>query len=97
MSLFGVLLIENEPEVRQEIGKQIETKYNKAFQVTENFYIVSTVDKSTQKIAETLGIYGDSEEEASLGIVFRLNGSYSGFADGEIWDWLDEEAKAPTS
>lgn len=93
MPLFGVLLI-GEEDVRKELRERIEDKYKeKKLHVGNDFYIISTKETLAKDVARTVGIYNDPQREDTLGTVFRLNGSYAGFAPGEVWDWIHNQTK----
>lgn len=93
MPLFGVLLI-GEDSVREELRERIENKYKeKKLHVGNDFYIISTKEALAKDVAQTVGIYSDPQREDTLGTVFRLNGSYAGFAPGEVWDWISNQTK----
>ena len=87
MSLFGVLLISDNQGVRRKIS----ANYEKSLRVQDDFYLIST-NQQAKTVAETVGIYSAPEED-TLGIVFRINGSYAGFAPGVVWDWIEEQTK----
>ncbi|MCY3956791.1 MAG: hypothetical protein OXG65_00675 [Chloroflexi bacterium] len=83
--VFGILLEEPYPEVIDAI-----TSRYKAYKASPTFYLVASADLA-QTIATTIGIRppeGADLHAAKTGVVFRLNGVYSGYFDRSIWEWL---------
>ena len=83
MAVFAVFLDEEQPQVRERLIEAYPKPRH--HQLADNLFLVRT-DTIAQTIAESLGIKGD--ERDATGVVFKLNASYSGFADRAIWDWL---------
>lgn len=94
MPLFSILLISPSEEVRKDLSKNILDHYKEeALKVNETSYIVSTKETVARNIAEAVGIYNTPQREDTLGLVFRLNGSYAGYGPGTIWDWIENQTK----
>ncbi len=49
-------------------------------------FLIDTKDIA-DKIAQNIGIKNDEYPDI-VGAVFKLNGSYAGFTNGSVWDWL---------
>lgn len=58
--------------------------------VTEHAILVYSSASDPKVLTDLLGMTGDSDDEAQVGIVFRLNGSYSGLFYAQTWEWLME-------
>ena len=87
--LFTVVLTEKQEKGRSLIRKNFG--YD-CFEVHENTFVVAHKGLSLD-VAIASGIVEDKEGvvlgEVS-GVVFELNGSYSGYAHQPMWEWLDE-------
>ena len=95
MALFSVTIWAGDEDIRQKIKDKIQEVYDeKSIEVNDGYYIISTNQAKAGSIAESLGMYDNSD---TYGIVFRLNGTYAGFAPGRIWDWIDEKQGQATS
>lgn len=88
MALFSVYFDEKD----ERIKKLIESNYKKYVFVEDGYCLIQT-NTTSGSISEKLEIWNDETgKSSSWGIVLKLNGSYSGYADGEIWDWLDDNS-----
>ena len=67
----------------------IQEKYPDHHQVTETCYLVQTKDL-TQDVAIKVGVKGPDRIDGASGVVFKLNGAYSGFAARTLWEWLGQ-------
>ena len=84
-NLFAVVLNGG----KEKGAKLIQDQYPKAYPLTENTFVISA-DTLSQEIASAVGL---TEEKAHLGIrgvVFKLNGSYTGFTRSALWEWLED-------
>ena len=65
-----------------------------AFQVHEGAVLVATEDLSNE-VAKNSALTKERKNEGVRGAVFKLNGSYTGFAPSSLWEWLEiaEESK----
>ncbi len=71
------------------VGERLRTKYDKVFAYTDAFYlVVGGVNDVTDDVAVAAGIKSDRRQAS--GVVFRLNGSYSGYAKRALWEWLHD-------
>ena len=83
----GILEDDCSPSVASRI---VETfPGSSSFRISKNCYFVKSEGLSGF-VAEKVGLKGDKAIEGASGIVFKLNSSYSGYADTGIWEWLSE-------
>ena len=62
--------------------------YPKCYQYTDQLFFVQD-DNIAEVIAQTLGIKVDDDAmRLATGVVFRLEGAYSGYTTRALWDWL---------
>ena len=71
------------------VASRIQETYPDNYEITHTCCLVQSKDIS-QKIAVTVGIKGENRIDNATGVVFRLNGAYSGFASRALWEWLDQ-------
>ena len=83
MFIHAILLTDDSDDVVARIKKH----YPKSFEVNEGCYLVRC-DDLTEEVAIAVGIKGDDRAEDAGGVVLKLNGAYSGFAPGSLWEWL---------
>ena len=90
MSVFAIVLAE--PNV--QLAKRIEDKYPHCYKLNDLAFLVEG-DLLAEDIAVEVGIKGDERIEQAVGVVFKLNRSYSGYSPRSLWDWLlrSEESK----
>ena len=87
MNLFIIVFHKSiTPEIENEVNSAPLVK--QAFRVTDHDMLVQSYVDNSRVIAENIGIDGGLEEPP-LGVVFRLEGSYSGYHDDALWDWLE--------
>lgn len=84
MAVFAVHMVEN----AEQVVAQIKDAYPKHlhYALSENLYLVSSPG-TPQTIAKEIGL--DGSESSASGVVLKLNGSYTGFYEPGVWDWLD--------
>lgn len=88
MALFSVYYDEKD---NQEIRRLVTSLYKNHFFVYNGYCLIEAPNTSAFVIAKELKIWDDDTEKSShYGIVLKLNGSYSGYADGEIWNFLEK-------
>lgn len=85
MALFSVYFDEKDEKIRE----LIESNYKDHMFIHDGYCLVKA-NVTSGSITEKLGIWNADTKESSWGVVLKLNGSYSGYADGEIWNWLDK-------
>ncbi|MCY4151374.1 MAG: hypothetical protein OXE94_03955 [Aestuariivita sp.] len=68
--------------------KLLKEKYEKnAYKIKNDVMLVASTDLSSQ-IAEHSSI-SKKTDDGVRGAVFKLNGSYTGYAQGSLWEWLE--------
>lgn len=75
MSIHAVVLT----EANAEVSKRIEMRYPQHYALNNTFFLVRS-EEITEKVAIDVGIKGDERVEDALGVVFKLNGTYAGYA-----------------
>ena len=86
LRVFGVMLQAPDPTVIT----RLKERYPSHYKATDAFYLVAS-DEIAQEIATTIGVRpgeGSDEQPAVPGVVFRLNGLYSGYFSRSLWEWL---------
>ncbi len=79
-------LVVLEESVSDADKKRAKTLFD-VYQINENVIVLySTNSVPTGVVSDLLEL-----DDEKVGIVFKLNGSYSGFYYSEFWDWLDED------
>lgn len=86
MSIHAIVL----SEANAEVSERIAVQYPQHYALNNTFFLVRS-DKITEKVAIDVGIKGDARIEDALGVVFKLNGTYAGYASRALWDWLTIE------
>ena len=86
MPMHAIVLWDTNPHVAARVAE----KYPLHYQVNDTFFLVRS-SEIAEKVAIAAGIKGDKQVADARGVVFRLNGVYSGYAPGSIWDWLTTE------
>lgn len=76
------------PEKKQQI--ESAPLVSGLFQLSERDFVIRSYLSDPKLLAPVVGITGDTEGSA-VGVVFRLNGSYWGYFDKDLWNWLMEE------
>ena len=83
MRTFAIVL----NEANLDIVERIERKYPDHYRITDTSFLVAD-DTIAEKVATTVGIKGDDRIENARGVVFKLNGAYSGYSSRSLWEWL---------
>ncbi len=83
MALHNIVL----QDENDEVVKRIEKEYPNNHAVSSTSFLVRT-DEISEKVAIKVGIKGDDRINDASGVVFRLNGAYSGYASRALWEWL---------
>lgn len=60
-----------------------------SFLLSEYALLVGSPVSSPGHLRDLFGL-SDESSPTNVGVVFRLNGSYAGYYDAEIWDWLQK-------
>lgn len=66
----------------------LEDAYENAYKVHENVVLVASAHLSNE-IANASALTKEKKDEDVRGAVFKLNGSYTGFAPSALWEWLE--------
>lgn len=86
--MYAIVLDGPEPDVEA----RLKQRYDNVFKHTDTlFLVVGNVSDVSENVAVAAGIKG--EQQCASGVVFRLNGSYSGFTKRTLWEWLDDVAE----
>ena len=86
--MYAIVLDAPEPEVEARLKQH----YGNVHKHTDTFLlVVGDVNDVSEKVAVAAGIKG--EQRQASGVVFRLNGSYSGFTKRTLWEWLNDVAE----
>ena len=91
MHLFIVIFREPVAEDWQKAAGAVLSD-DDVFVVSKYELIVCLHTSEPSFLAQAFGLYGKGPDP-SLGAVFRLQGSYSGFYHVALWDWLQEKLK----
>ena len=85
--IYAVALDSPEPAVEDRLKK----RFTKVFKHTDTLLlVVGGANDLSEDVAVVAGIKGERREFS--GVVFRLNGSYSGFTKRTLWEWLRDAA-----
>ena len=77
------------PEKSEKTEKKIKTFYPKSYhQFSDTVFLISA-DTTTRSIANNTGVRDGSSSPS--GVVFKLEGSYSGLANPSLWEWLRKQ------
>lgn len=90
--LFAVVLTDKQKEGAAFIAKSFSEQ--NVYHVDENTFVV-THEGLTRDVAKQAGIFKDEDGTpgSTAGVVFKLNGSYTGFSRPSLWEWLEEAGK----
>ena len=84
-----VITLRPRRESIQKIQQRIKAEYPDHFKISDYCYLVSS-NEISRDIALRIGLKGKDRIEDSLGIVFRLNGAYSGYYYKSAWEWIKQ-------
>jgi len=69
--------------------KLLKSKYGEnSYEVKESVMLVASNNLSSD-IAKFSSIAKSDADDGVRGAVFKLNGSYAGYAQGSLWEWLE--------
>ena len=71
------------------VFNQIQEKYPNHLQLSSSSILVRS-QQAADQIAKGVGLKGDDREDGATGVVFKMNGVYSGYASRSLWGWLGE-------
>ena len=84
MPIFGIILREPNPIVKNRIAK-----YSEYYELSPTFFVVSHKDVA-DGVSARVGITGDDQIAGASGAVFQLHSGYAGRTLKTLWDWLDQ-------
>ena len=87
MAIFAIVLRNSNEQVMQRVAQV----YPDHYRLGASFAVVSSTSSLTETVATSVGIKGPGRIADASGVVFRLQGTYSGHTDRELWDWLGEQ------
>ena len=84
--MYAVILHQKTPSV----GQALESEYTAAnvHTVAENVYLVQTGDDAGTVVQKAGIREATTDTEPIPGVVFSLNGSYSGLYFRSLWQWM---------
>ena len=88
MDIFVISLTRPNPTVRQKV-----MAFTHCYIYSETTFFVASKGKLTEEIANLSGIHGPDRASNSSGVVTKLNGSYSGYTNVDLWEWLERMTK----
>ena len=83
MAVFSIVL--KEPNGPAKI--RIDDAYPGCFWLGRSFALV-TSDELSETVAARAGLKGEDRAQDASGVVFQLEGSYSGHTNRSLWEWL---------
>lgn len=91
--LFAVVLTDEQREGAAKIQAAFDP--SDLYHLDANTYVVAHAGLS-RDVAQAAGIFKDLEGTPgeTAGVVFKLNGSYTGFSRQSLWEWLEEAEKS---
>ena len=82
-NVFAVVLLDGEDKG----AKLLQKAHPKAFPLADNVFLVAD-DGLTATVADAASLTKEKANEGIRGVVFRLNGTYTGYAKQSLWEWL---------
>ena len=83
MSIFAVVLEDQNAKITQRIAE----KYPDHYVLNDTCFLVHD-EGIANTVSESVGIKGDDRIQGGSGVVFKIDGSYSGRASRSLWDWI---------
>ena len=83
-NIFAVILISPNEEIRDRIASY------RHYPISDTCYLVSS-NEISEDIAIGIGLKGENRVSDALGIVFKLNGAYSGYSYKSVWEWIAQQ------
>ncbi len=75
-----------------DASKTVEEAYPTSHRLSPTVYLIDS-EQTAREVAVRLGIRpikdGEQPTLGEGGVVFSINGQYSGFGPKEVWDWLN--------
>ena len=85
-NLFAVVLTEGQ----ESAAERLRSAYTNAqvYQLGQNVFIVAD-DSLTGEVAKAAALTREQSGKGIRGVVFKLNGSYTGYTRQSLWEWLE--------
>ena len=58
------------------------------YKVSDHVLLIQTPIDEAKHLGTFFGLDGEPNDDADVGVIFKLNGSYYGNYFSELWDWL---------
>ena len=87
MNLFVVIFRGEAPPKALEVANTVSR--NEAYKISEGVFLVHSHIDNPEVLGDMFGMSDDSRPP-QIGVVFKLNGSYSGYYHSDLWEWLAE-------
>lgn len=84
-NLFAVVLTEGQDAGAAMLREAYSAE--KIYPLGDNVFIVS--DDLTGSVAKAAALTKEQADYGIRGVVFKLNGSYTGFTRQSLWEWLE--------
>lgn len=89
--LYFVLFDPDDEDTEEGMQRVSEVLFHgSCFQTSANTLILQTSIDKASALSDLIGFGEDQGDRNYVGFVLRLNGSYAGYYEGELWDWLRE-------
>ena len=92
--IYAVILPKANDDVTEAVRNAYADDYTRDFhRLAPNVFLIRTADRPGD-VRTKLGIGRHEEQEPQLGMVFSLNGLYSGLYFNDAWEWLGIRKRA---
>lgn len=58
------------------------------YKLSDDVLLLRSIIETPKGVAAALGMYDEKGAPEHPGVLFALQGSYFGYADDEVWNWL---------
>ena len=90
---MAIYIIVLEEPTAPKAEDRVRRLYHDAYKIRDGVFLISH-DGIAEEVSVSLGIKDELQPDMTGG-VFKLNGSYSGYAQRAMWDWLkNKEGRA---
>ena len=94
--LFYVVLEDFDKQDAETLQADIEESYPDNFALAQRGAFLIDADATASDVAEELGFHKDDDKPAArTGVVFSINGQYSGYSYKKLWSWLRKHPAPP--
>ena len=74
-------------ESKEAVGGRVKEVFpDHHYRMADNCFLISTPSNLSGEVSRKLGING--QDPNSVGAILKLNGSFAGYTDQSLWDWL---------